>query len=115
MEYRCTQRGGVRNRNDAWLQDNQVGLAAYLAHNAELLNDPLCNADNVENVGRYNAGMTKIYALLLDAHIIYDSQVAAALALMVRRYREACDIKPPHNNSLNQAIFISESAAMTCP
>jgi len=104
--------GGVTNRNDEWLQDNQVGLAAYLAHNAELLDDPLCNTDNVKNLGRYNAGMTKIYALLLDAHIMYDSRVAAALALMVRRYCEACDLSevpeplrfalPPGRTEANQ-------------
>ena len=31
------------------------------------------------------------------------------------RYKPPTTIKPPHKNSLNQAIFISESAAMTCP
>jgi len=31
------------------------------------------------------------------------------------RYKPPTTIKPPHKTSLDQAIFISESAAMTCP
>ena len=31
-----------------------------------------------------------------------------------RRYKTPTTIKLPHTKSLNQAIFISESAAMTC-
>ncbi len=34
-------------------------------------------------VGRFNAGMSKVYSLLVDKLIIYDSRVAATLAWLV--------------------------------
>lgn len=38
---------------------------------------------------RSNAGFTKIYAVLLDVFCIYDSRVAAAVQLFVRRFCES--------------------------
>jgi hypothetical protein len=37
-------------------------------------------------IRRFNAGMTKIYALLVPEFVIYDSRVAAALAWLVTRW-----------------------------
>lgn len=38
---------------------------------------------------RFNAGMTKVYSLLADSLIIYDSRVAAALGWIVVKYCQA--------------------------
>ena len=35
---------------------------------------------------RFNAGMTKVYSLMCDNFIIYDSRVAAALGWLVMKY-----------------------------
>jgi|GEM_PF-3550009 len=40
-----------------------------------------------------NSGLTKIYSLMSDSSIIYDSRVGAALCLLIRRYLEEYDIK----------------------
>lgn len=74
--------GGVAPRNEEWLRANQAGLAARLARVGALL------AQDDDDAGfgpdlRFNAGMTKVYSLLLDHFVIYDSRVAAALAWFV--------------------------------
>jgi hypothetical protein len=58
--------GGVAPRNEAWLRANENGVD-----------------DDRADLGpglRFNAGMTKVYSLLLDHFVIYDSRVAGALA-----------------------------------
>jgi hypothetical protein len=74
--------GGVAPRNEAWLRSNESELAAGLARVSAALEQ---NDDALE-LGpdlRFNAGMTKVYSLLLDHFVIYDSRVAAALAWFV--------------------------------
>lgn len=36
-----------------------------------------------------NSGFTKLYSLIFDKFIMYDSRVAAALAFLVMRYEAA--------------------------
>lgn len=77
------QWGGVTAGNALWLRRNQVGLAKLIAGVAATLTQ-----ENDEHAAftpdlRFNAGMTKVYSLLLDNFIIYDSRVAAALAWFV--------------------------------
>lgn len=80
------QWGGVVNGNVRWLENNTDGLAALLRDVSDLLRE---DADDVRRFPRnlrFNAGMTKVYSLLLDNFIIYDSRVAAALCWFVLRW-----------------------------
>lgn len=76
--------GGVTAHNKQWAEENVIGLAKKLKNVANVL----CLNNDVhplfeEGDFRFNAGMTKIYSLLLEKFIIYDSRVAAALAWLV--------------------------------
>jgi len=71
--------GEVAPRNEAWLRANEDGLAKCLARIAAALARDNDRADFGPGL-RYNAGMTKVYSLLLDHFVIYDSRVAGALA-----------------------------------
>lgn len=71
--YTTTRHGG----NKPW-------LARHHAHLHALLNQVVMDYASGYDVStvtglRFNAGMTKVYALLLDEFIIYDSRVAASL------------------------------------
>ena len=74
--------GGVIAHNGVWLQKNAGGLT-------EMLRDAkrtLSLSDERAVVRRFNAGMSKIYSLLVDNFIIYDSRVAASLAWFVSKW-----------------------------
>lgn len=82
--------GGVRAGNVRWLMANSFGLAQRLVEVRDALSaddtaDPRLQAPEL----RFNAGMTKVYSLLCDNLIIYDSRVAAALGWVVVRYCQA--------------------------
>lgn len=80
------QWGGVVNGNVPWLEKNTGGLAK-LVHNVSSLLDS--NDDGMERFPanlRFNAGMTKVYSLLVDNFVIYDSRVAAALCWFVMHW-----------------------------
>lgn len=79
--------GGVTNGNLAWLEENKTGLANTVKTVANALGkgnleDPVLGSAHL----RFNAGMTKVYSLLVDDFIIYDSRVAAALGWLVVHY-----------------------------
>ena len=71
--------GGVAPHNEAWLRANEDGLAKCLARVSAALALDDDRADFGSGL-RFNAGMTKVYSLLLDHFVIYDSRVAGALA-----------------------------------
>lgn len=76
--------GGVMNGNADWLREKKEGLATLLRDVSIGLKE---DDDDAKVLGaglRFNAGMTKVYSLLLDNFIIYDSRVAASLAWFVR-------------------------------
>lgn len=77
--------GGVSAGNVRWLHDNVSGLAKTLIDVGNALNG--ADTDHpllAPGTGlRFNAGMTKVYSLLCDDLIIYDSRVAAALGWAV--------------------------------
>lgn len=80
------QWGGVVNGNVSWLAHNTVGLNALVHDMARLLD---CDDDDMKRLPtdlRFNAGMTKVYSLLVDDFIIYDSRVAAALCWFVMQW-----------------------------
>jgi hypothetical protein len=70
--------------NRGWLAANHGNLSAILR---AVANDH-ARGDDVSLVPnlRFNSGMTKVYSLLIDDFIIYDSRVAAALAWLVKRW-----------------------------
>lgn len=71
--------GGVSNGNKEWLQYNRYRLKAEFVNVREQLSN---GTDSIRSM-RFNSGMSKIYSLLSEDLIIYDSRVAAALAWLV--------------------------------
>lgn len=75
-----------RNRNT--LEGMGDGIVLYLMGAKEILNiGTYCTASGLSL--KMNSGFSKIYSLLVDDFIMYDSRVAAALCLLVRRFCEA--------------------------
>ncbi|SPU49766.1 Uncharacterised protein [Bordetella trematum] len=78
--FTTTRQGG----NKPWLAQNAHQLRDLLRAVAD---DYARGEDRSRIVGlRFNSGMTKIYSLLLDDFVIYDSRVAAALAWLALRW-----------------------------
>lgn len=79
--------GGVAPRNDEWLRANQTGLARRFRDVVTAFEQ---SGDDLRCVPdlRFNAGMTKVYSLLIDGFIIYDSRVAGALAWFVVQWMQ---------------------------
>lgn len=76
--------GGVRN-NIPWLKSNERGLSSLLAK----VKESICTQDTERIPSqnfRFNAGMTKVYSLICDNFIIYDSRVAAALGWAIAKF-----------------------------
>jgi hypothetical protein len=96
--------GGVYTRhrngggNAGWLdarvqaEDLAVNLRAALA----TLTDDSVHFDRGPADLRSNAGLTKVYSLVLDDFIIYDSRVAAALAWLVMIWGREVGGVPDH-------------------
>lgn len=80
--------GGVSARNNQWLEDNQKGLAETIGQVAEVLRVGDLDSPRFAAELRFNAGMTKVYSLICQDFIIYDSRVAAALGMLVVIYCE---------------------------
>ncbi|MGO4478237.1 hypothetical protein AB4Z32_18485 [Massilia sp. 2TAF26] len=74
--------GGVAPHNEEWLRVNKNGLAALIGRVRVAIGQQDDAADFCPGL-RFNAGMTKVYSLLVDYFVIYDSRVAAALAWFV--------------------------------
>lgn len=74
--------GGVyKEGNKAWLNEHKNHLQGILRDTSEEFKG-ICDGITVPDF-RFNSAMTKVYALLLDDFVIYDSRVAAALAWLV--------------------------------
>ena len=75
------------NRDWLWVRKRQVQLSVLLDNSKAQLSSTQPDMIGFKyNHYRMNSGFTKIYALKYDNFIIYDSRVAAALGLLVRRY-----------------------------
>jgi hypothetical protein len=96
--------GGVSNGNVKWLKARQVGLAAHVSATRRLLS---ANDDDMvtlnAGISRFNAGMTKVYSLIVDGFIIYDSRVAGALAWFVLKWAQE-----------KKLMAVPESLALRC-
>lgn len=75
------------DKNKVWLhQHTHLEIRENLIKTSEALktgNDDLSSFQKL----RFNAGMAKVYSILLDDFIIYDSRVAGALAWLVWRWQ----------------------------
>lgn len=75
--------GGVRAHNEDWMRNDPKRLVAQLRAVMAAFAKDDDNQANLPEGLRFNAGMTKVYSLLIDHFIIYDSRVAGALAWFV--------------------------------
>jgi hypothetical protein len=82
--------GGVSNGNVSWLDANVDGLAKMLIEVRDALDAGDTGHPTLVEAGlRFNAGMTKVYSLICQDFIIYDSRVAAALGWAVVKFCRA--------------------------
>ena len=84
------QWGGVTGGNNDWIIENTLDIIERSKEVCEFLNtndDDVAawmKGSNYQNGNlRFNAGFTKVYSLLQDNFVIYDSRVAGALAWLV--------------------------------
>lgn len=82
--------GGTRRGNREWAMGHS-GLVGEYRAGEKMLNPSDYRADDdLKDFDlRFNAGLSKVYSLLLDDFVIYDSRVAAALGWMVVKYCHA--------------------------
>lgn len=81
--------GGVRAGNVSWLRNlaNQKLLLQTLKSTRTALNaGDITDHVLTDKSLRFNAGMTKVYSLICDDFIIYDSRVGAAIGWIVSKY-----------------------------
>jgi len=75
--------GGAGAANREWVSQNRTRLPEILKKGCEAL---CLDSDEVSLQNfRFNASMTKVYSLLLEDFVIYDSRVGAALSWLVLR------------------------------
>lgn len=89
------RRGGVYRSNGPWIAANPQGLISSMQTVAELQSAITWPLQMDLPPARMNSGFTKIYALQLPGFLIYDSRVAAALALLVLIYASEHDGRMP--------------------
>lgn len=81
--------GGTGRGNNEWLSHKANFEVIY--NTIQLLesgSDDLAEIGKVKSL-RFNSGLTKVYSLLIDNFIIYDSRVAAALSWYVVKFSES--------------------------
>lgn len=81
--------GGVLsgNKNKIFKLKEDQNLISEFNKNVDYLSSNNIDLDLSKSV-LMNSGFTKIYALLIDDFIIYDSRVGAAMCLLVKQYLE---------------------------
>ena len=96
--YTKTKSGG----NKDWLSLNRVNVRSIINGTMGALS---AGDDDLKKLKflnlRFNSGMTKVYSLLLQDFIIYDSRVAAALAWLVWKW---CKSRDPAVSSPPEAL-----------
>ena len=87
--------GGVSAHNKKWLESKKENLIPEILKVLSALknDDDDFKIDSIDF--RFNAGMTKIYSLLLPNFVIYDSRVAASLAWLVLQWSRKSQIDVP--------------------
>lgn len=86
--------GGVMQGNAAWLSNNKETLLQVIEETRDALNAGDQNSPVLNNADlRFNAGMTKVYSLICNNFIIYDSRVAAALGWAVTKFCQSQNLQ----------------------
>lgn len=80
--------GKVTNGNVSWVNSHALGLHKNITSWANELGHVLGGGPALLPDGelRFNAGFSKVYSLLVNGLVIYDSRVAATLGLAVQRW-----------------------------
>lgn len=79
--------GGVAHGNENWAKNHENLIGEYRIAQ-QLLNPHLADDEKSCNF-KFNSGLSKVYSLLIDDFIIYDSRVGAALGWLVIKYCQA--------------------------
>lgn len=80
--------GGVQRSNYKILEDMGTLIVDYYRSVIKLLNPETVDTDNSFDDVHMNSGFTKLYSLVIDDFMIYDSRVGASLGLLVRKFLE---------------------------
>ncbi|MCB9235795.1 MAG: hypothetical protein H6581_29375 [Bacteroidia bacterium] len=80
--------GGVKRSNYPKLVAKGDEIVQYYEDTIKRLNPETVDTEDDFGDLWMNSGFTKIYSLLIDNFVIYDSRVGAALGLLVRKYLE---------------------------
>ena len=78
--------GGVTRGNVDRINAFGDGIVSYFKDCQQRISPLSFDTEDAYDDIIMNAGFTKIYSLLMDDFIIYDSRVGAALGLLVRQY-----------------------------
>lgn len=78
--------GGVKRSNYTRLKDMEESIIDYYEDSIQRLNPEMVNTKDDFSGINMNSGFTKIYSLLIDNFVIYDSRVGAALGLLVKTF-----------------------------
>ena len=82
--------------NKGWVRTNRGQLRGILTDTRNAFAQDTDELKGILPDLRFNAGLTKIYSLLMNDFVIYDSRVAAALAWLVQLWcREEGRSSPP--------------------
>ncbi|WP_431290331.1 hypothetical protein [Burkholderia cepacia] len=109
--------GGVTNGNRKWLNDHKNELCHIISRTRDAINagdteNPLLADGDL----RFTSGMSKVYSLVCDDFVIYDSRVAAALGRAVVQFCRATGLtKVPEGLDLAWAPAKSAPNAINPP
>lgn len=78
--------GGVTRSNKDKLESMGENVLDYYNHSINILNPKKVNLNDDFSEVIMNSGFTKIYSLIIDDFVIYDSRVGAALGLLIREF-----------------------------
>tara|TARA_B110001469_G_scaffold88167_1_gene83653 strand:- start:172 stop:1017 length:846 start_codon:yes stop_codon:yes gene_type:complete len=78
--------GGVTRSNSDKLKLMGKEILIYYKNSMKILNPEKVNLNNDFSEIIMNSGFTKIYSLLVDNFVIYDSRVGAALGLLIKEF-----------------------------
>jgi len=93
--------GGLENKNDEYIKNNPsiVDELIYIKNKINLNNYDIDKQTIIDI--KINSGFSKIYSILLDEYIIYDSRVSVAICLLVRNFCEKNNLQ----NIPNELLF----------
>ncbi len=85
--------GGVLRSNYIKLEEMGKEIIPIFQNAIHKLNPEAVNTDDDFSDIIMNSGFTKLYSLIIDNFIIYDSRVGAALGLLIKEYLTEMNIK----------------------